>query len=56
MHANTPTDTLGNLPERRVIYWDGLELEGWDDVINLLEEAWVRKLLATGFSFTPTSP
>jgi len=53
MHANAPIDTLGSLPEQGVIYWDGLELEGWDDVINLLEEAWVRKLLAYRILFYP---
>lgn len=52
-HANAPTDTLRNLPEQGVICWGGLELEGWDDVVNLLEEAWVRKLLAYRIRFYP---
>jgi len=41
MHASAHVDTLGNFPVQRVIYWGGLELEGWDDMIDLLEEAWI---------------
>ena len=43
MHLSIPLETSRS---KRVIYWGGLELEGWDDLINLLEEAWVQTLLA----------
>ena len=50
MHLYIPLETSGS---KRVIYWGGIELEGWDDVINLLEEAWVRTLLAYRILFYP---